>query len=142
VEVQVEDRLGGRVSYLAALPGAVATIVGLGGLRVFPGLVDDRDIAGFRDAGADEKVQQADGAAVVDRGGPGGFFEQGRRSGGTGLLGQAAGSPMTGRLDISEWHCRAARASRSSPARHSACQLDRSLVEDVELMTRDGGVAT
>jgi membrane protein len=27
------------VSYLAALPGAVATIVGLGGLRVFSGLV-------------------------------------------------------------------------------------------------------
>jgi membrane protein len=31
--------LGGRVSYLAALPGAVATILGLGGLRVFSGLV-------------------------------------------------------------------------------------------------------
>ena len=31
--------LGGRVSYLAALPGAVATIAGLGGLRVFSGLV-------------------------------------------------------------------------------------------------------
>src|ERR1051326_6839561 len=31
--------LGGRVSYLAALPGAVATIVGLAGLRVFSGLV-------------------------------------------------------------------------------------------------------
>jgi membrane protein len=31
--------IGGRVSYLAALPGAVATIVGLGGLRVFSGLV-------------------------------------------------------------------------------------------------------
>jgi membrane protein len=31
--------LGGRVSYLAAMPGAVATIVGLGGLRVFSGLV-------------------------------------------------------------------------------------------------------
>jgi membrane protein len=31
--------VGGRVSYLAALPGAVATIVGLGGLRVFSGLV-------------------------------------------------------------------------------------------------------
>ena len=30
---------GGRVSYLAAMPGAVATIVGLGGLRVFSGLV-------------------------------------------------------------------------------------------------------
>ena len=30
---------GGRVSYLAALPGAVATIVGLTGLRVFSGLV-------------------------------------------------------------------------------------------------------
>src|SRR5580693_4690480 len=27
--------LGGRVSYLAAMPGAVATIMGLGGLRVF-----------------------------------------------------------------------------------------------------------
>ena len=27
------------MSYLAALPGAVATIVGLGGLRVFSGLV-------------------------------------------------------------------------------------------------------
>jgi membrane protein len=31
--------LGGRVSYLAALPGAVATIVGLAGLRVFSYLV-------------------------------------------------------------------------------------------------------
>ena len=31
--------LGGRVSYLAAMPGAVATIVGLSGLRVFSGLV-------------------------------------------------------------------------------------------------------
>jgi membrane protein len=31
--------LGGRVSYRAALPGAVATIAGLGGLRVFSGLV-------------------------------------------------------------------------------------------------------
>jgi membrane protein len=31
--------LGGRVSYLAAIPGAVATILGLGGLRVFSGLV-------------------------------------------------------------------------------------------------------
>jgi membrane protein len=31
--------LGGRVSYLAAMPGAVATIAGLGGLRVFSGLV-------------------------------------------------------------------------------------------------------
>ena len=31
--------VGDRVSYLAALPGAVATIVGLGGLRVFSGLV-------------------------------------------------------------------------------------------------------
>jgi membrane protein len=31
--------LGDRVSYLAALPGAVATIVGLAGLRAFSGLV-------------------------------------------------------------------------------------------------------
>ena len=31
--------LGGRVSYLAALPGAIATIVCLAGLRVFSGLV-------------------------------------------------------------------------------------------------------
>jgi membrane protein len=31
--------LGGRVSYPAALPGAVATIAGLGGLRFFSGLV-------------------------------------------------------------------------------------------------------
>ena len=31
--------LGGRVSYLAAMPGAVATILGLGGLRLFSGLV-------------------------------------------------------------------------------------------------------
>jgi len=30
---------GGRVSYLASLPGAVATLVGLAGLRVFSGLV-------------------------------------------------------------------------------------------------------
>jgi membrane protein len=31
--------LGGRVSYMAALPGAVATVLGLGGLRIFSGLV-------------------------------------------------------------------------------------------------------
>jgi membrane protein len=31
--------VGGRVSYLAAMPGAVATIVGLAGLRAFSGLV-------------------------------------------------------------------------------------------------------
>jgi len=31
--------LGGRVSYRAALPGAVATVLGLGGLRVFSSLV-------------------------------------------------------------------------------------------------------
>jgi membrane protein len=31
--------IGGRVSYLAALPGAVATLVGLAGLRAFSGLV-------------------------------------------------------------------------------------------------------
>jgi membrane protein len=31
--------VGERVSYLAALPGAVATVIGLGGLRVFSGLV-------------------------------------------------------------------------------------------------------
>jgi membrane protein len=36
---------GGRVSYLAALPGAVATIAGLGGLRVFSGLVFEPLIA-------------------------------------------------------------------------------------------------
>src|ERR1700756_1473226 len=30
---------GGRVSYLVAMPGAVATVVGLGGPRVFSGLV-------------------------------------------------------------------------------------------------------
>jgi membrane protein len=38
--------IGGRVSYLAAMPGAVATIVGLGGLRVFSGLVFEPLIAG------------------------------------------------------------------------------------------------
>ena len=37
--------LGGRVSYLAALPGAVATIAGLSGLRVFSGLVFEPLIA-------------------------------------------------------------------------------------------------
>jgi membrane protein len=37
--------LGGRVSYLAALPGAVATIVGLAGLRAFSGLVFEPLIA-------------------------------------------------------------------------------------------------
>jgi membrane protein len=37
--------IGGRVSYLAAVPGAVATIVGLGGLRVFSGLVFEPLIA-------------------------------------------------------------------------------------------------
>jgi membrane protein len=31
--------VGGRVSYLAAMPGAVGTVVGLGGLRVFSSLV-------------------------------------------------------------------------------------------------------
>jgi membrane protein len=31
--------VGGRVSYLAAMPGAVATLVGLAGLRAFSGLV-------------------------------------------------------------------------------------------------------
>jgi membrane protein len=36
---------GGRVSYLAAMPGAVATIVGLAGLRVFSGLVFEPLIA-------------------------------------------------------------------------------------------------
>jgi membrane protein len=38
--------LGGRVSYLAALPGAIATIVCLAGLRVFSGLVFEPLIAG------------------------------------------------------------------------------------------------
>ena len=38
--------LGGRVSYLAAMPGAVATLVGLAGLRVFSGLVFEPLIAG------------------------------------------------------------------------------------------------
>jgi membrane protein len=38
--------LGGRVSYLAALPGAVATLVCLAGLRVFSGLVFEPLIAG------------------------------------------------------------------------------------------------
>jgi membrane protein len=37
---------GGRVSYLAALPGAVATLVCLAGLRVFSGLVFEPLIAG------------------------------------------------------------------------------------------------
>ena len=37
--------VGGRVSYLAALPGAVATITGLAGLRVFSGLVFEPLIA-------------------------------------------------------------------------------------------------
>jgi len=37
--------VGGRVSYLAAMPGAVATIVGLAGLRVFSGLVFEPLIA-------------------------------------------------------------------------------------------------
>jgi membrane protein len=37
--------LGGRVSYLAALPGAMATIVCLAGLRVFSGLVFEPLIA-------------------------------------------------------------------------------------------------
>lgn len=37
--------LGGRVSYLAAMPGAVATIVGLAGLRVFSTLVFEPLIA-------------------------------------------------------------------------------------------------
>jgi membrane protein len=38
--------LGGRVSYLAALPGAIATIVCLAGLRVFSALVFEPLIAG------------------------------------------------------------------------------------------------
>ncbi len=37
--------VGGRVSYLAALPGAVATTVGLAGLRVFSGFVFEPLIA-------------------------------------------------------------------------------------------------
>ena len=37
--------IGGRVSYLAALPGAVATVVGLAGLRVFSSLVFEPLIA-------------------------------------------------------------------------------------------------
>src|ERR1700729_3409140 len=37
--------IGGRVSYLAALPGAVATLVGLAGLRAFSGLVFEPLIA-------------------------------------------------------------------------------------------------
>lgn len=37
--------VGGRVSYLAAMPGAVATFVSLAGLRVFSGLVFDPLIA-------------------------------------------------------------------------------------------------
>jgi membrane protein len=37
--------IGGRVSYLAATPGAVATIVGLAGLRAFSGLVFEPLIA-------------------------------------------------------------------------------------------------
>jgi membrane protein len=37
--------VGGRVSYLAAMPGAVATIVCLGGLRVFSGVVFEPLIA-------------------------------------------------------------------------------------------------
>jgi membrane protein len=36
---------GGRVSYLASLPGAVATLLGLGNLRVFSGLVFEPLIA-------------------------------------------------------------------------------------------------
>ena len=36
---------GGRVSYLAAMPGAVATVVGLAGLRAFSGLVFEPLIA-------------------------------------------------------------------------------------------------
>jgi membrane protein len=36
---------GGRVSYLAAMPGAAATVVGLAGLRAFSGLVFDPLIA-------------------------------------------------------------------------------------------------
>ena len=37
--------IGGRVSYVAAMPGAVATIVGLAGLRTFSGLVFEPLIA-------------------------------------------------------------------------------------------------
>lgn len=37
--------VGGRVSYLAAMPGAVATVVALSGLRVFSGLVFEPLIA-------------------------------------------------------------------------------------------------
>jgi membrane protein len=37
--------VGGRVSYLGALPGAVGTLLGLAGLRVFSGLVFDPLIA-------------------------------------------------------------------------------------------------
>jgi membrane protein len=37
--------IGGRVSYLSAMPGAVATVVGLAGLRAFSGLVFEPLIA-------------------------------------------------------------------------------------------------
>ncbi|HUA31579.1 MAG TPA: hypothetical protein VMC03_22060 [Streptosporangiaceae bacterium] len=37
--------IGGRVSYLAAMPGAVATMIGLAGLRAFSGLVFEPLIA-------------------------------------------------------------------------------------------------
>jgi membrane protein len=44
--------LGGRVSYPAALPGAVATVVGLGGLRVFSSLVFEPLVPATRSATA------------------------------------------------------------------------------------------
>jgi membrane protein len=44
--------LGGPVSYPAALPGAVATVVGLGGLRVFSSLVFEPLVPATRSATA------------------------------------------------------------------------------------------
>jgi hypothetical protein len=54
------------------------------------------------------------------------------------------GRVMTERLDISEWHLSGGRSINTEEltGKTFLCQLDRSLAEDIELMTEDGDVAT
>ena len=55
-----------------------------------------------------------------------------------------SGRVMTERLNISEWHLSGGRSINTEEltGKTFPCQLDRSLVEDIELMTEDGDVAT
>lgn len=51
---------------------------------------------------------------------------------------------MTERLDTSEWHLSGGKSidTEELTGKTFPCQLDRSLVEDIEFMTEDEGVAT